>query len=97
MSNLFPAHLPSSRSAVIERQVWGELFGDLMRRVRKKAGRSLEDVAPLAGMSVAEWTAVEAGRVPNTLEQLHSMADALGVGWNGMASIVFLCAGAWGR
>lgn len=97
MSSMFPPSLPSSRRAALQREVWGRFFGGLIRKVREKDGRSLEEIAGLAGMTAAEWEALEAGQVPSTSEQLLSITDALRTGRPWMASIVFLCAGAWGR
>ncbi len=97
MSMLFLSSLPSSRRATLERQAWGRLFGSLIQGVREKDGRTLEEIARQAGMTVAEWEALEAGQVPSTSEQLCSITNALGTSRSGMASVVFLCAGAWGR
>jgi hypothetical protein len=39
--------------------------------------RPLEELAPLAGLTVGAWRAVEAGSVPDTWEQVRLMADAI--------------------
>ena len=80
----------------IQRQDWGRLFGRLIRTGREKRGRSVEEVASLAGMEISEWLAIEAGHVPETAAQLHSMAAALGCTDTQMATLVCLCRDAWG-
>jgi transcriptional regulator with XRE-family HTH domain len=97
MSNMFPASLPRSSRAVYQRQVWGQFFGQLIQGVREKRGSSIEETARQAGMAASEWEAIEAGRVPQTREQLAAMAGALQVEWVGMASLAVLCRQAWGR
>jgi hypothetical protein len=42
----------------IQRQDWGRLFGRLIRTGREKRGRSVEEVASLAGMEISEWPAM---------------------------------------
>jgi hypothetical protein len=97
MNMLFPPSLPSSRRAVAERQFWGKVFGGLVRIIRMKDSRSLEEIAQAAGMEASQWEAMEAGKVPRTWEEACGMAEALGMNRSGMASLVILCAGAWGR
>jgi transcriptional regulator with XRE-family HTH domain len=97
MSIMFPASFSRSRRAAFQRQVWGQFFGMLIQGAREEKGRSIEETARLAGMTVSEWEEIEAGRVPSTREQLVSMASALEVDWNGMASLAVLCRRAWGR
>ncbi len=48
----------------------------------------------LAGMSTAEWLAVEAGDVPDPA-QLKAMAAALGMNPKQMGTVVQMCRGAW--
>jgi transcriptional regulator with XRE-family HTH domain len=97
MSSMFPASFPRSSRAAFQRQVWAEFFGLLIQGAREEKGRSVEETARLAGMTVSQWEEIEAGRVPSTREQLVSMASALEVDWNGMASLAVLCRQAWGR
>jgi len=97
MNMLFPPSLPSSRRAVAERQFWGEFFGRLVRTIRVKDSRSLVEIAQTAGMEASQWEAMEAGKVPGTWEETCAMAEALRMNRSGMASLVILCAGAWGR
>jgi len=95
MSMLFSASL--SRRTAYQRQVWAQFFGSLIREAREQRGRSVEETAPQAGMTVEEWEAMEAGKVPATREQLASIAGALQVEWNSIAGLAVLCRQAWGR
>jgi transcriptional regulator with XRE-family HTH domain len=56
---------------------------------------SVEDSARLAGMEVSEWAAIEAGHIPADPARLRSIAAALEVRWEDMATLVFICQGAW--
>lgn len=77
--------------------VWSRMFGSFMTSAREQGGWSVEQTAVLAGMDAAEWSAIEAGvRLPNSRQQLQSMADALEMEWVTMAEIVVLCREAWG-
>ena len=60
----------------VRRLVWGRLFGQCVEKTREAAGRSVEEAAHLAGMEASEWSAVEAGFVPDPAK-LRPMADAL--------------------
>jgi transcriptional regulator with XRE-family HTH domain len=97
MSSLFPDSLPRSPRAAFERQVWGEFFGDLIRSAREQRSRSIEEATGRAGMTAAEWEAMEAGRVPGTREQLQAIAASLEIEWDAMVSVALLCRQAWGR
>ena len=76
------------------RQVWGRLFGTCVEKTREARGRSVEEVARLAGMEASEWAAIEAGYVPNPA-QLRPMAGALECGYEKIALMAFICQGAW--
>jgi transcriptional regulator with XRE-family HTH domain len=77
------------------RQPWGRIFGSSIENGRDKKAFSVEEAAGLAGMEPSAWIAVEAGRVPETAEQLHSMACALGFTNARLETLVLLCRGAW--
>ena len=79
---------------LIERLCWASLFGRFIKHGREKTGRSVEEVARLAGMEPEEWLAVEGGEVPRPA-QLRSMADALDVDHDTMGSLAIFCRGAW--
>jgi hypothetical protein len=78
----------------IRRMVWGRLFGQCVGKTRQAAGRSVAEAALLAGMESSEWAAVEAGYVPQAA-QLRPMADALGLGYDKIATMAVLCRDAW--
>jgi transcriptional regulator with XRE-family HTH domain len=77
------------------RLVWGRLFGSCIENVREAGGRSVEEAAHLAGMEASEWAAIEAGHVPGSTARLRSMAGALELGYEKIASLAGLCRGAW--
>jgi transcriptional regulator with XRE-family HTH domain len=97
MSSLFLDSLPRSPRAAFQRQAWGEFFGDLIRSAREERNRSIEEAAGRAGMTVAEWEAMEAGRVPGTREQLQFIAAGLDIERDAIVSVALLCRQAWGR
>jgi len=76
-------------------QFWSRIFGSSIQSGRKKKAYSVEEAAGLAGMEPSAWLAIEAGRVPETTEQLRSMAGALGFTNAQLGVLVLLCRGAW--
>ena len=76
-------------------RIWGALFGQDIQNLREEKRLSLEETAGRAGMTVAEWEAIEAGQVPQTWEQVCAMAKGLRESRLEMASLVLLYAGAW--
>jgi len=74
---------------------WGRIFGLSIQSGRKKKAYSVDDAARLACMEPSAWLAVEAGRVPESAEQLRSMARALGFTNAQLGTLVLLCQGAW--
>ena len=76
------------------RQSWGRLFGNCIEKTREACGRSLEEAARLSGMETSEWAAIEAGCVPDPA-LLHPMSDALGLRYDKIAMLAFICQGAW--
>jgi transcriptional regulator with XRE-family HTH domain len=85
-----PTYLPELR-----RQVWGSLFGRGIQEARNNAGLSVEEAAHLAGMEVSEWVAMEEGCVPQTTDQLHSIAGTLEISYDRLLNLVLLCRQAW--
>jgi hypothetical protein len=79
----------------VYRQVWTRRFGLLIKKGRKKSGRSLEVVAKLAGMGTAAWSAAEAGWVPTNAVQLRSMAGAVKFSDLQLETAFRLCREAW--
>jgi transcriptional regulator with XRE-family HTH domain len=78
----------------VRRLVWGRLFGQCVGKTREAAGRSVEEAAQLAGMEASEWSAVEAGFVPDPAK-LRPMADALELRYDRIATMAVLCRDAW--
>lgn len=55
-------------------------FGEVLRRVRKEAGKTLADVADILGVSISYVSDVERGRRdPWASERIHQLARGLGV------------------
>jgi transcriptional regulator with XRE-family HTH domain len=69
-----------------------QLFGELIRDRRDSDGRSLEELAPLAGLTPAEWVAIEEGEAPGLVEQVYLLAAALRLGDSWLVPMVRLCA-----
>jgi hypothetical protein len=78
----------------VTRKVWGQLFGIFMRKARQNSCVPMEVIALLAGMSTAEWLAVESGNVPDP-ELLKPMTAALGIEPEQMGTMVQICRDAW--
>lgn len=87
--------LPAFDVDGICRRLWGALFGQDIQGIREDKHLSVEKAARRAGMTVAAWEAIEAGRVPETWEQICSLAEGLKESRLEMASLVLLYAGAW--
>ena len=94
MSTMFSPSHPASRPAA-RRQVWGQTFGVLIRKIRVNDDRPLEEIAPRVALTVPEWKAIEAGQIPDTWEQVCLMAAALRLGRSWMVLLGQICAGAW--
>lgn len=96
MSNTFSGQTGHFDDAEHLRSFWTHIFSDGIARNRKAAGRSIEETAELAGMAVSEWMALESGvLLPQTSEQLRSMAGALLIDYTQLANFVLLCWSAW--
>ena len=89
------ATLPPSYLPELRRTVWGRMFGHCIQETRKKADLSIEEAAGLSGMESSEWMAVEEGTVPQDLNQLRAMADAMEVSFDKIATLVLVCRAAW--
>jgi DNA-binding XRE family transcriptional regulator len=77
------------------RGVWGMLFGEEIQLRRQERGLSVEDAAERAGLSAADWQAIEDGQAPESWEQLCAVGEGLGEKRVVMASLVIRYAGAW--
>jgi hypothetical protein len=85
---------PNADFLAIRRKTMGRLFGLYLKSGREKRGRSIEEVARLAGMETPEWAAIEAGNTPDPAT-LHSIAAALGNTISQIAPMVRICQDAW--
>ena len=89
-ASLPSSHLPEQRLAV-----WGRMFGFGIQKAREKAGLSVAEAARLSGMQVSEWMAIEEGSVPQDINQLRAMTDAMAISFDSIANLVLLCREAW--
>ncbi len=88
-ATLPPSYLPE------QREFWGDRFGSLINLARKKAGLSIEQAARRSGIEVSQWAAIEEGQVPQDINQLRAMTDAMEIGFDKIANLVLLCRDAW--
>jgi len=49
----------------------------------------------LSGMDVSEWLAIEGGSVPQDINRLRAMADAMEISFDKIATLVLVCRAAW--
>ncbi|MEV3861194.1 helix-turn-helix transcriptional regulator [Streptomyces sp. NPDC050095] len=68
------------RSATAQEPLWRDVVGDVLRRRRRDQGRTLQDVADVAGISMPYLSEVERGRKEASSEMLAAVAGALGLG-----------------
>jgi transcriptional regulator with XRE-family HTH domain len=92
--SMFPS-LPPTCLPELRRQMRGRLFGHGIRENRENAGLSIEQAAHLSGMEVSEWAAIEDGYVPQTTDQLRSIAGTLEISFDRLLNLVLLCRQAW--
>jgi len=74
---------------------WRRLFGIMIQDVRVFMARSVEEAAQLAGMTPSQWAALEDGDIVVDPAWLRPMADALGIGFDQMQTMVHLCQFTW--
>ncbi|WP_338693418.1 helix-turn-helix transcriptional regulator [Streptomyces sp. Q6] len=70
---------PAARRGAQE-PLWRHIVGDVLRRQRRAQGRTLQDVADVAGISMPYLSEVERGRKEASSEMLAAAAGALGLG-----------------
>lgn len=75
-------------------ELCAQILGDYIRMARCNADRPIEELAPLAGLTVPEWKAIEAGQAPDTWEQICLIAAVLGLGHSWMPRLMRLYVGA---
>lgn len=59
------------------RGVWGMLFGEEIQLRREERGLSVEDAAERAGLSAADWQAIEDGQAPESWDQVCAVGEGL--------------------
>jgi hypothetical protein len=96
MSKTYAASLRDPRHVANHAQVCAEALGAHIHSARLQDGRSLEELAPQAGLTVAEWEAIEAGQLPMAWEQVLMLAMALRLGRSWMPYLMKLWRKAWG-
>ena len=89
------APLPSTYVPEIRRQSIGRLFGFGIQEMRQSAGLSIDEAARLSGMELTEWMAIEDGCVPQDINRLRAMAEAMQINFEKLASWVVVCRAAW--
>ena len=89
------APLPSTYVPEIRRQSIGRLFGFGIQEMRQSAGLSIDEAARLSGMELTEWMAIEDGCVPQDINRLRAMAEAMEINFEKLASWVVVCRAAW--
>ena len=52
MSHLYASSTRDPRATSLRRKVSAQVFGELIRKARMADGRTLEEIAPLAGLTV---------------------------------------------
>ena len=82
------------RSSAPDPQRCAQLLGEYIQGARRSDGRPLEEIAPLAALTVAEWERIEAGEAPDTWEQVPLIMMALHLGRSWKQYLLPLWAGA---
>jgi hypothetical protein len=83
------------RTAALGPKACAESFGQFIQIARRGDARPLEELAPMAGLTVPEWEEIEAGRIPDTWEHVCLMVQALRLGPSWMPYLRRRYAGAW--
>jgi transcriptional regulator with XRE-family HTH domain len=71
------------------------MFGHCIQEARKKSDLSIEEAARLSGMKSSEWMAIEEGSVPQDINQMRAMTDAMEISFDKIATLVLVCREAW--
>jgi len=69
----------------------GRLFGFGIQEARRTAGLPIEDAARLSGMESSERMAIEDGNVPQEINRLRAMAEAMEISFDKIATLVLVC------
>ncbi|WP_425825209.1 helix-turn-helix domain-containing protein [Streptomyces fractus] len=68
------------RPVPAQEPLWRDVVGGVLRRRRRAQGRTLREVADVAGISMPYLSEVERGRKEASSEMLAAVAGALGLG-----------------
>ena len=77
MSMTVSASSAAPRRSAAYRRICAQVFAGHIRAARLRDGRPLDELAPLAGLTVEEWEEIEAGRVPGTWEHVLLLVTVL--------------------
>ena len=86
-----PPAVSVSNCAAARRRASARFFGENIRIARRNDGRSLEELAPKAGLTVEEWESIKGGQLPDTWEQVLLLAMVLRIGPKWMKYLRQLC------
>jgi len=78
-------------------EVCARILGSQIRSTRLRDGRSLEELAPKAGLTVPEWESIERGELEIALEQVLMFAMVLGYSRSWVRYLTMLWSKAWGQ
>ncbi|MEU8528613.1 helix-turn-helix transcriptional regulator [Streptomyces sp. NPDC048629] len=71
---------PAGRKQRAEEPLWRDVVGNVLRRERRAQGRTLQDVADAARISMPYLSEIERGRKEASSELLAAAARGLGLG-----------------
>ena len=86
---------PVRRNSAARPEACAKSFGQFIQSARRGDGRPLEELAPLAGLTVPEWEEIEGGGLPDTWEHVCLIVQALQLGPSWMPYLKRRYAGAW--
>jgi ribosome-binding protein aMBF1 (putative translation factor) len=86
---------PAPASTDTLHDTWRQQFGIMIQDAREFTARSIKETAQLAGMEPSVWAAVEDGNFVFDPAWLRPMADALGIRFDRMVTMVHLSQFVW--
>ncbi len=95
MSSMHLSSRPVPRTSARRPEDSAKSFGQFIQIARRGDGRPLEELAPLAGLTVPEWEEIEGGQLPDTWEHVCLIVQALQLGPSWMPYLKRRYAGAW--
>ena len=61
MSDLYASSTRDPHATSLRRKASAQVFGEMIRKARVADGRPLEEIAPLAELTIPGWVKIEAG------------------------------------